>query len=242
MDVDKLADLWLLERATLVELSGFFQVTVPEIQLALKQNGMPFKNRGAAKYQSLCMTSLQTEAFIGMLLGDGNLTRNRNRGNALFRFNHSGKQKDYAFHKHEVLKPFSNYTLESEAGGYTKILVSTCPHPIFTWWHRKFYPARRKVVPQEVFALLSPRALAYWFMDDGGEMDFGSSVRLATNGFFHSEVEGLCRFLNMKYQFSFEVRDYGYGPVLRFSKPLRFLDLVEPYIIPSMRYKLSKFK
>ena len=104
----------------------------------------------------------------------------------------------------------------------------------------KFYGPEGKHVPKDIKNYLTPLALAYWFMDDGGVIDFGSSLRISTNSFSEEDVNLLKNCLNDIYGFSFEVVERD-GFVLRYYKPTPFLELIEPYVIPSMRFKLKSF-
>lgn len=92
--------------------------------------------------------------------------------------------------------------------------------------------------------LLTPKAIAYWFMDDGSRKDNKTkAVRLCTDSFTLKEVQFLCDVLLEKYeitshpylnrapdQYRIYVDANGYD---------NFKNLVFPYILPGFQYKLS---
>ena len=81
-----------------------------------------------------------------------------------------------------------------------------------------------------------PIALAYWFMDDGT-----NSGQIATNCFSFEEVKLLSNWLENKFGIITTIhknlRDYTLYIVA--SSRFEFENLISPYIIPSMKYKLK---
>ena len=84
-------------------------------------------------------------------------------------------------------------------------------------------------------------------MDDGGKLDYNKnsknkSLVLNTQSFTDKEVETLSNGLKAKFNFDCSVRSNKGKKVIVInnnSYPL-FLDLVNPYIIPEMKYKLPE--
>ncbi len=72
---------------------------------------------------------------------------------------------------------------------YPCVQFATRTHPVFSEWHSRFYRGRRKVVPSEIDRLLTPLAVAVWFMDDGAADHWG--VTFQTHSFDVEEVEVL---------------------------------------------------
>lgn len=95
---------------------------------------------------------------------------------------------------------------------------------------------------------LSERGLAYWFMDDGGKLDYNKNSKnhglvLNTQSFSKEEVEMMSKELNVKFNLSTNLRlnKNKYVIVINSTSFQRFLDLTYQFIIPSMRYKLPKY-
>jgi len=82
-------------------------------------------------------------------------------------------------------------------------------------------------------------------MDDGGKLDYNlnsknQSIVLNTQSFTEGEVDSMCSELSNKFKFECEIRlNKGKKIIVikSISYPL-FQELVVPYIIPEMRYKL----
>lgn len=89
------------------------------------------------------------------------------------------------------------------------------------------------------------RSLAYWFMDDGGKLDYNKnssnkSIVLNTQSFSEKEVEYLSQGLNKKYNLICEIRaNKGKKVIVIKSESYSlFRKLIDPYILPDMLYKL----
>ena len=179
-------------------------------------------------------SSLQRELIVGSLLGDAYLMPTTS--GFCFRVNHGIQQRDYVDWKFKMLAEFVR-TPPSESG--TCYYFRTVTHPGFSHYRDHFYSSSRKVVPlvllDEQFSELS---LAVWLMDDGA-VD-RKQVRLNTQSFSLAENELLSSFLRAKFGIEARLnRDkdrYRLRVVDASIKRLR--DLVEPYLIPSMLYKL----
>jgi LAGLIDADG DNA endonuclease family len=80
-------------------------------------------------------------------------------------------------------------------------------------------------------------------MDDGSK--YGSSIRIATNCFTEKEVLFLCEILKKKYNITSSKsktgRDKEYIIYIYKSSLLNFSNIVKPYMLPSMYYKLNGY-
>jgi len=98
-----------------------------------------------------------------------------------------------------------------------------------------------KTIPSEELLLefLTNRSLAYWFMDDGSRVsEKVKSMRLCTDSFKQEEV-----LINILYtKFNLKCSPIKDGLKYRiYISSKSYSDLIEilgPYIIPSMKYKL----
>jgi len=117
--------------------------------------------------KSLTLDSLEKQALIGMLLGDGSLAPNVYGKNCRLEMIQSDKQKNYLdwkakiFHNWCLSRPHFNAKTESWR-------LKTVSHPELTAYHSLFYSNGRKAVPKSIGKILrSALSLAIWFMDDG---------------------------------------------------------------------------
>jgi hypothetical protein len=78
-------------------------------------------------------------------------------------------------------------------------------------------------------------------MDDGSKIN--KTIRIATNSFLYEEINFLCTILNKKYDLKATVQSGGKnkGYILYISTKSTglFINIVKPYMIPSMYYKLG---
>lgn len=192
----------------------------------------------------------QFDVLIGSLLGDARLEcrsiGKRHPITARLRIHHSDKQKDYVFWKYEVFED----------------IVEKCPKKIMVWhdkirdkkhyswyFHSKslealgllqqcFYKSKTKIIPENIFDLLTPRALAIWFMDDG--TNAGNSYIINTQCFSKEEQEKIIDFFKEKYSINAKlVKEYLNFKIAFGRHEYQKLNaVIEPYIIPSMIYKI----
>ena len=99
---------------------------------------------------------------------------------------------------------------------------------------------KRKKVPKLIHRWLTPRAIAYWYMDNGAQKWKGRSlgVRFCTENFTSSEIERLCKVLRETYLLKISSQKKGRKRIYVFSDsyiPLK--DLIFAFLIPSMIYK-----
>jgi hypothetical protein len=187
----------------------------------------------------MSITLEQEQLVIGTLLGDGYLY-----SNGRLQIEHQEKFKSYVVWKHKML--------QSVISGIPKRCVRFDKRTnkeyvswrfysktVFQNYRNCFYPDGKKVVPENIVQLLvSPLALAVWFMDDGGR---GAKTRkglvISATGFSLTERILLKECLEKNFRLSVNIHKNGqfYIPALFYE---RFYMLVTPYIIPSMRYKI----
>jgi hypothetical protein len=193
----------------------------------------------------------QLDVIVGSLLGDGGLEC-RSKEIRVFpitarlRIQHGDKQKDYVFWKYQILKSF----------------VSKGPRKIMVWYDRKrnkkhyswyfhtrssekfgllhqyFYQEKKKIFPENISGLITPRVLAVWFMDDGSNTK--ESFTLNTHCFSQKEQLRIIKFLKEYYKVSPTLIKDRMKWKIRIGKNdyQRFIDIIKPFIIPSMIYKI----
>ena len=150
----------------------------------------------------------QHEVLIGILLGDANLqTESRGRTYRL-RVSQAEQNKDYLFALYEIFKPMVATTprLDSFVDARTnkthkRWLFYTTQQRCFRFYGQHFYGGGKKKVPRMIDKWLTPRGLAYWYMDDGAQKWKGRSlgVRLCTDGFSSDDVKRLSSVLSSKF-------------------------------------------
>ena len=182
----------------------------------------------------LPITPRQQEIIIGSLLGDGHLAETT-RGYA-FRVNHGLVQKAYVDWKYRELNSLTNSVPNVYKSTY---YFRTVSHQYFDELRSLFYRKEKKIIPENIHRLLTPLAIAVWFMDDGTKE--GKQVRINSQSFTKKENQKLSRTLEATLGIKSTINRDKHLFRLRISDQSMslFRKTVEPHIIPSMRYKLS---
>jgi LAGLIDADG DNA endonuclease family len=186
------------------------------------------------------LTSTQHAILVGTLLGDATLRRQgNNRINALVEVNHSYKQKAYVDWKWQHFQDFVLTPPKARQGKGVRIAYrfTTRSLPLFTTYYNWFYIDGKKRIPNDIS--LDPLSLAVWFMDDGTRIR--SAFYLNTQQFTLLEQQFLRELLFNTFGFTSAInRDKKYFR-LRISTESSMImqKLIEPYIVPSMKYKLA---
>ena len=164
------------------------------------------------------------------------------------KFLQSAKHKDYIYHLHGEFKDYvlSAPYFDSKRNTYC---FQTVFHPDFNKLADIFLDNNGKKIISCFFDRkpISPISLAYWFMDDGGLLSYNKDyVRkglvLNTQGFTVDQVKLLSDNLNKAYHLNSWVKENKKKPIIVFSgKEFKEIkNLILPYILCSMRYKLPK--
>mgnify|MGYP001560882335 FL=1 len=178
------------------------------------------------------LTRRQEEILLGTLLGDGFL-ENRGTANSRLQIRHSIKQKEYV---DWLYKELANLTLSIPREIGNAYFFRSKSLPLFTTWRKRFYLNGFKIVPKDIF--LSPLSLAIWFMDDG--YCDKKAAYFCTHSFNQEDLNHLQKLLsnyNLKSSF---IADRGHYKIrLVVGSTPTFIELVKPFIHPSLLYKLE---
>ena len=198
------------------------------------------------------LNPLQKSFIIGSMLGDATMRIGKNAKNANFKIDHCLEQKEYVFWKYEILKNFVttppkiSYRKTKEGVRYEKSWwFRTIRHPILTDIYNKFYTTESyrcgtKIVPDSFLDSINPFVMAIWIMDDGSYNK--KKIDISTYSFTLQEIEKLCEIIKNKFDITiryYKDRDKGYRMYCSITETRKLVDLIYPYIITSMRYKIG---
>jgi uracil-DNA glycosylase len=185
------------------------------------------------------LSQVAYEVVCGTLLGDGHLDARSSH----LSLAHGESQADYVRLKAEILEELSPQlaTFKVASGGgvvYPSVHFRTRAHRALRALRSEFYTPRKRV-PSWMAERLTPRMLAFWFMDDGytrirpGRRQ--PLAEIATYGFSEDDlgilIQGLGRLgLSAKTR---RGRLYFDVPATR-----TLSEAIAPYVPPVMRYKL----
>ena len=199
----------------------------------------------------------QKEAIIGLMLGDASL-QSQNKGKTYrIKFEWGDKNKAYVLHVFNLFdewllsQPHKKERLSPQGNLIVNWGFQTFSHKAFNYLAELFLldkGGKKGISENLVQDHLTPKGLAYWFMDDGGKLDYNKnsknrSVVLNTHSFTDLEVENLCDQLSNKFELLCEVRSNKNKKiiVIKDTSYSKFYQLINPYLLEEMKYKLPKF-
>ena len=205
--------------------------------------------------ESLKLSSVQQNLVVGSMLGDGNLRFvNRNK-EVSFIVDHSCAQQDYVWWKYAIMKEWvltepkivERIYHKDRQRKLTSIRFSTISHSELTFWYRQFYKHGVKTIPENIRELLiSPLALAIWFMDDGNKN--GKAVFLNTQQFSLREQETLIHCLQENFSLRATINKHWlfkgkqlYRIRIDTESTVRLTSLIGHLLLPFLCYKLPQY-
>lgn len=189
----------------------------------------------AREARKLSFSERQLKLMIGSLLGDGYLDKTT-RGYSL-RIHHGIAQKEYVDYKYQLIKSFVNSAPKMSGTAY---YFRTVSHPGLTFLRNNFYIKQKKVLPKNLLEEdFDGFSFAVWIMDDGAADK--KQLRINTQGFSYEEHLWLINFLQAKFGIASTLNvDKGkYRLRIRDSSMNTLKQMILPFMIPSMLYKLS---
>jgi len=198
------------------------------------------------------LSDQQLQLVLGSLMGDGNLSPNRQGGTGVrFRLGHGLKQREYLDWKVSLLGNIE-HSRRTNARGASFVDFTPLPE-LAELQGAVYFGSRKKHLSEEYLKALTPLALAIWYMDDGAftvrskglqhrtqggsgrieicveAMSEGSRVRLRD---YLRDIHGIDARLHL--------RGTAANATLTFTtaSTARFQRIVAPYVHPSMSHKL----
>ena len=182
------------------------------------------------------------EILAGSLLGDAYISK---RG--AIQIEQGENQKEYLLWKHRELKSIVSGKISQVFRKKNGIIHSSYrffSKQYFRPWRKSMYRSGRKIIPASVLELITPLSLAVWYMDDGSKKN-NYSVIVSTDGFSNVSLKKLRTMLQEKWFINTRIvfkttagKKYKRLTIGSYDL-VRFFELIRPYIIPSMRYKIS---
>jgi hypothetical protein len=207
------------------------------------------KQRKFELIKNIPLDLIQRQLVFGTLLGDGCIAPH-GRKNKSYRLliGHCEAQKELVLWKKQILNDYVNVIKKNidKRGNSIMYSFSTITHNDFKYFYDLFYENGRKVIREEMVQYLTPLALAVWIIDDGSRYQMKNIMRIATDSFTKSENELLQYFFKNNFDLQAEVRGY-----IRNNRQFHYLsfnvknsillsDIIRPYIINSMKYKIGE--
>ena len=198
--------------------------------------------------KSLSLSERQREILLGVLLGDGHLEQLYTPTLARLKIEHSIKQKLYVDWLFNEFKDWVRTEPQvRHVNGFGKMYQNyrfcTSGHALLGEFQYRFYIDRKKIVPNDLGKDISLLTLAVWYMDDGSiKSRKHKGIFLNTQGFAFEDIEKLQEILKNKFSIGSTTRKEknGWQIYLGSENGRKFVTLIDPYIISSMRYKIPQ--
>jgi recombination protein RecA len=197
------------------------------------------------------LSDQQWQILLGGLMGDGALSATKSEHAARFRWGHGAKQAAYGDWKAEM---FANIGVARSTNAKGAVFHDMAPLAELAELRRVVYmTGGRKTLTTDYLKALTPLSLAVWFMDDGSFTRRSKGLQARTAGgsgrveicveaFTEGSQERLVAYLRDELGLDVKLRLAGARQIalIQFTTGAsrRFLELVAPYIHPSMDYKL----
>ena len=202
--------------------------------------------------KSLKLTTLQREILVGTLLGDACIScGQRPHPTYNIKFEQAYSKFEYINHLYNIFEPFvgTSPQIRTLADGRQSFWFRTYRHKAFEFYYNQFYPlttkisTRKKRVPRNIDQLLTPRGLAYWFMDDGTfkqQSQIKKSYLFSTHSFPLNDQKKLQKILREKFKIYANIhKDKNFYRIYILARSNdTFLQQIREYIHPIFKYKL----
>lgn len=188
--------------------------------------------------------------IYGTLLGDSHAEFRINGNGTRISFYQEANHEEYLLwlHKKIALYGYCNPkipTIQSrlvKGGKLRKIIrFHSFTYTSFNAIHDNWYTNGIKKVPYNIEEYLTPICLAVWIMDDGSRVGYG--LKLCTNSFTFKDTTRLSLVMNELYGIKSSVQSSGYPNQYHIyiwsDSMLKVRQLVKPYMVSSMLYKLG---
>lgn len=190
--------------------------------------------------------------IVGILLSDGWMQKQNKGGHARLFFKQSIVRSEYVFFVFILLQ---HYCKSYPQLGYSKLKgktflapraflnISTRSLVCFTEIYSLFYVEGKKIVPHNIFDLLTIEGLAHWVCGDGSYAN-GGGLYLNTQSFTVLENVRLINVLIIKFNCKCSIHMQRGLPVIYISsRTMKNLEqLLKPFIPASMFYKITRRK
>lgn len=228
------------------EISAILGFSKDSIGRCYRKHFGILQDRSRNSRQNISLTQEQKEILFGGLLGDFCIVKHiKNYRGAV---NHSIKQENYAKFLHDKLNSlvgqFRYIKVKANNKIYDECQFTIRPNLQLEDFYNQFYNEfnGKKDVPNNL-SLLTPLAIAIWFMDDGFLINNGHSQTLGFST-CNFTLEGLLRlqqYLKNTYDIDTIIRKNFYL-IVRQKDAQKLASLIQPYMIKEMYYKLGIYK
>jgi len=205
--------------------------------------GMRFSRTELAMVE---LAPYQHSVIIGLLLSDGWLTfASKTTKNARLGFQQSLYKSAYTLFVFSLLSHYCSTSPKLRSAirvgsrNYS-LQFFTRSMPCLTKLHSLFYPNGIKIIPLNIYELLTPVALAHLIMGDGYYLSKG--IAICTDSYTIKDTINLLNALIIRYGLNctlHNIRANQYRIYISRKSIENLIIIVKPHMIPSMYYKIG---
>lgn len=196
------------------------------------------------------MNKREKSILTAICIGDGYIRKDPKSKGCHLSIVHSIKQKPWILEKYSLLisilgghKP---KIVEFNNSGYPGIRF-TKSHKYFRVLHKWLYKNGKKTISKNILNKLDEHGLAIWYMDDGGLSAKKKNGKIHAYDLFinthisREENQIIIDYFSEKWGINFKPHKNKGFYRLRIGtmEARKFIRIIEPYIIPSMEYKIA---
>lgn len=192
------------------------------------------------------LTNEEYQVLLGTLLGDASLSKHKS-GNIYGSFSHCVEQKEWIFKKYEYLKRICNSPIlyqkhdkRLKNPDYEQYYsyIRTFPE-LKTIFYDHMYNEQGKFLEKDLLYTIEPLGIATWYQDDGSKKPEGGCL-ICTNCFSLDEI----KLIQEVFAEKFNIKETIIQPAqhifyIKKKDYDNFVNLISPYVVPSMKYKIS---
>lgn len=204
------------------------------VRFTLKESGM------------VQLAPYQYDVIIGLMLSDGWITfSSKYSKNARIGFKQSADHASYVLFVFNLLSHYCSRSSQGTTGirsgkQYYGLQFFTRAMPCITELYSLFYPKGVKLIPHNIYELLTPIALAHLIMGDGAVKRTG--LVLCTDSYSIEDTVRLLNVLVIRYKLECTLRIYRenqYRIYIRQNSLVSLVNIVSPYMHYTMLYKVK---
>lgn len=188
------------------------------------------------------LTQEQKEILCGTLLGDSSLKcQGKGTRTPMFNCEHGPLQEDYAALIAEKLdgKVTTRYRFDKRTEKtYTSHTITTVANTEYIPLYKNLYINGKKRITKEFLKNFTARSLAFLYMDDGYQIH--DTMFICTDSFDEESCDNLIEHCSSNFNLHFRKNKRSNGKIrlrLRFSDRQKFIEIVSPYMLDSLKYK-----
>lgn len=230
----------LRNHLTVKKLGQIYNLKPFQILHVLHSMGITYRNNvNDTRILNPTISPEMHQVLLGTLLGDSFMGSSK-----AYQVSHSIYQMEYFYDILGYMGAFIATIGDRRVKTGESLYMWTYRHDVFKPYYDRFYShgKTKKYFTIKSIQGLEPRGLAYWYMDDGKYHDYGAYLCVGKI----SPEEGFVLINYLREKFSIEstfqvqnIKKGHYNIYIKSESRNHFFNLIEPYIIKSMKYKIT---